>query len=215
MSELVRALNRTKIPTREGKSGVRRIVRLPLSDMQIELHRLVTNWRNSGPNLRKMFRRESEGIAERARLGKTSLLLSSGARGHLDWSPIFSEQAVLSQEDQALEYFMTLITNPQWDLLGGPCCRCGDFYLKKTKRQKKYCKRDCSSAATAIPAMRQKRQKEHAQRIRQAQISVDKRREKKRSLPWKKWVSNQTGYTVKWITRAVNNGSLKDPHEQK
>lgn len=91
---------------------------------------------------------------------------------------------------------MTLITNPQWELLGGPCTRCGDYYLKKAKRRKKYCKRDCSSAATAVPAMIQKRQK-HAQKIHKTQISVDKWSEKKRRLPWKEWVSNQTGYTVK------------------
>jgi hypothetical protein len=154
-----------------------------------------------------MFRREPE-LTQRAHLGKTLFFPSSGARGYLDWSPILGEQAVLSPGDQAFEYFMTLITNPQWELLGGPCNRCGDYYLKMTKRQKTYCSRACSSKATAIPAVRLKRQKEHAYKIRKAQVTIDEWSGKKRSLPWKEWVSNQTGYTVKWITRAINNGSL-------
>jgi hypothetical protein len=214
MSELVLALNRTKITARAGKSSTSRIVRLELSEMQIELDRLVTTWRKSGPNLRRMFRREPE-LDKRSRVGKTFFFPSSGPIGYLDWIPLPSEQAVISPKDQALEYFMTLITNPQWELLGRPCSRCGDHYLKKTKRQKAYCSRVCSSMATAIPAVKLKRQTEHANRISKAQAAVVEWSGRKRSLPWKDWVSNRTRFTVKWITRAVNNGSLKAPDRQR
>jgi hypothetical protein len=214
MSDLVQALNRFRIPTRVVKPPTEpRTVRLALSDMQTELRRLITVWIKSGPNLRKMFRKDSA-LAQRAQIGKTVFYPSAGARGYLDWSPVLADQTALSPHDQAFEYFMTLVTNPQWELLGGPCARCGDYYLKKTKRQKAYCSRACGATATAIPAMKRRRQKEHANKIRQAQGVIEEWGKAKRSRAWKEWVSVRTGYTAKWITRAVNNGSLRLPHRR-
>lgn len=178
--------------------------------MQIELRRLITLWMRSGPHLAKMFRKEPA-LGRRAQEGKVSFYPAAGGRGYLEWLPILTDAEYLSPQDQAFELFMTLITNPQWELLGGPCRRCGDYYLKKTRRQKAYCSRTCSSTATAVSIMRQRRQQERAKKIRNAQSDIGEWSKNKRRLAWKDWVSNRTGYTVRWITRAVNNGELQPP----
>lgn len=132
-------------------------------------------------------------------------------RGHLDWFPKITETTQPSQKVQALEDFVILITNPQWSLLAGPCIRCGDYFLKKTKRGKTYCSKDCSSRATALPTMQRKRQQERSEKLEQAQNAIDKWGEKKRRISWKKWVSMETRFTTNWITRAVNKRDLVPP----
>jgi hypothetical protein len=213
MSNLVNALNCIRIPTREvGGPSELRIVRLKESAMQVELRRLIRLWMRTGPNLRKMFRKEPA-LDTRARGGKATFYTTNGGQGYLDWTPVVTDAAGLSPGDQAFELFMSLITNPQWDGLGGPCKRCGDYYLKKTKRQKAYCSRTCSATATAVSAMKQRRQRDHAEKIRRAQEAIGDWSKAKRRQAWKRWVANRTNYSLNWITRAINNGSLRPPND--
>jgi hypothetical protein len=165
---------------------------------------------DSGPDLIKMFEKEPD-LEPRIRYGRTLFYPTHDGRGHLDWLPKFASTSRPSYRNEALQDFMVLITNPLWELLGGPCQRCGDYYLKKTKRQKAYCSRSCSSAATAVPAVTRQRQQEHAEKIRRAQAAIEKWSKAKRTLGWKDWVINHTGYKLQWITRAVNNGRLRPP----
>lgn len=212
MVDLVQALNRIRITTHEvGRPDKPRKVRLGQSEMQVELERLIKLWKASGPNLRTMFLQEPE-LAERVRTGRTVFYTLLSGRGYLEWIPIANERATLSPEDQALEYFMTLITNPQWEMLGGPCRRCKDFFLKKTRRPRVYCGKTCGSRITGAQAVSRHRQQARAKKIKIAQRAVGKYSEQqKRRLTWKEWVSNQTGYTTQWITRAVNKGELQPP----
>ena len=213
MVELVHALNRTRIATHEvTRPDEERLVRLRPSEMQIELYRLITLWKKSGPNLRKMFRKNPE-LAERAGAGSTVFYTLPYGRGYLDWFPIANERAASSPQDQALRYFMTLITNPQWEMLGGPCRRCKDFFLKKTRRRRIYCSRKCGSRITAVQAVKRHRQQEHAKKIQRARNAKEEWGKRRRRLSWKEWVSNATGYSVKWITRAVTSGELRQPRD--
>ncbi len=173
MVDLVKALNRTRITTHEvNRPDERRQIRLKPSDMQIELDRLIKLWMKSGPNLRKMFRKYPE-LAQRAKTGSTVFYDLPSGRGYLDWIPIVNEKAALSPEDQALSLFMTLITNPQWKMFGGPCRRCNDFFLKKTQRRRVYCSRTCGSRITAGQAVNRHRQQEHAKRLQLAQNAIE------------------------------------------
>jgi len=211
MVDLVQTLNRIRITTHEEKRpNEPSQVRLGPSDMQIELDRLIKLWMNSGPNLRKMFRKYPE-LAQRARTGRTVFYPLPSGRGYLEWVPIVNERAAPSPEDQALEYFMALITNSQWEMLGGPCQRCKDYFLKKTRRQRVYCSRTCGSRVTAGQAVNRHRQQQRAKKIVIAQRAIGKYSEHKRREAWKEWVSNQTGCTKRWITRAVNKGELRRP----
>jgi len=180
------------------------------SEMQLELKRLVSAWFESGPNLSKMFDQDPD-LKRRTMHGRTLLIPTTTGRGHLCWLPDLPDEDLTSQKDLALTHFMNLIANPDWELLGGPCARCRKYYLKKTKRQKVYCSRTCSSASTAIPAMKIKRQHEHAEKISCTQEYIHKWGEAKRRVGWKNWVSDKTGFTVKWLTQMVNSKQLSPP----
>lgn len=214
MHDLVHALNGAKPRISRTKgSGKFEPTKLQPSDDQIELRQLVQKWMDSGPDLIKMFKNEPQ-LAPLLSRGRTNFYPVHDGRGHLDWIPTIASMSRPSYREQALKDFMILITNPLWELLGGPCARCGDYYLKKVKRQKIYCSRSCGSKITAIDAMKRRRQEEHAKKIRYVQDAINEWSKSKRRLPWKDWVANRTCYTTRWITRAANNGSLKLPDGQ-
>lgn len=207
IKELVRTLNGPKI---EVGSNTKRRVHVDFSETEKELRRLVKSWMASGPNLNKMFKQEPE-LGLRTKQVQASFWPTPSGRGYLDGLVVSSETKPSSPKDDALREFMTLITNPYWEILGGPCARCKDYYVKKTKRQKIYCSRTCSSRATAIPAVRQKRKQEQDEKIRCAQKYIVEWGNKKRRSEWKRWVSVETGYSIQWLSRAINNGHLQEP----
>jgi hypothetical protein len=211
MHNLVFALNGAKPRISVGSGGKKRTrVKRQPSESQTELRRLVQIWMDSGPDLIKMFKQEP-GLEDQTRYGQTLFYPMHDGRGHLDWSPAMTGPRQPPFKDEALEDFMILITNPLWELLGGPCSRCGDYYLKKTKRQKTYCSRGCGTTATAASTMRRRRQQERNTKLQKARDAIKEWGEKKRRANWKQWVSDRTRYTTNWITRAVNKGDLHPP----
>jgi hypothetical protein len=210
--DLVHELNETCIRvTLSNSQNPAYLARLGLSEKQEELRRLVESWKASGPNLRKMFEQEPE-LELRTKKGKTLFWSTPTGRGHLEWGACPTEDNQSSPKDDALKEFMNLITSSDWDLLGGPCPRCRNYFLKKTRRKNIYCSRTCSSTATAIPAIRRKRQQEQAKKIAIAQRCLDEWGKSKRRSGWKKWVSIETGYTDRWLTRAINGKKLSAPN---
>ena len=208
MKELVQALNPTTIRTR--RAGKERIIFLPLSPTKVALRKLVQQWFASGPNLRRLFE-ENPRLEKLLKYGKTKLWSApSGGRAHLDWTPqLWSGN--LSPMSEAQKQFAFLITNPQWKLLSGPCPHCND-YLLKIGRRKKYCSKTCASRSTAKAAVYQQRKTLHDERIKKAQAAIHAWNPKHTyEKDWKRWVARQTRYTVRWITRHVNEGNLTPP----
>lgn len=137
----------------------------------------------------------------RVQEGKTIFYSLPGGRGYLEWIPIPTKTTTLSPQDQVLEYFMTLITNPLWETLGGPCRCCEDFYLKKTNRRRVYCSRKCSSAATAVPSVNRRRQMVQANKIRCAKTRYRRVEQSKAKTHLEElglkpyWLQSQMDYT--------------------
>lgn len=183
---------------------------IDFSEMQVELRQLVVAWRKSGPNLTKFFAEYPE-IEKRARHGRTLFLATSTGRGHLVWLENPTDFDPSSQKDLALTHFMGLITNPLWELLGGPCARCGSYYLKKRKSQKVYCSTKCGTTATSISTVRARRKMAHDAKLSAARQHIERWVRSGTRLDWKKWVARETGITIHWLTRAINNLELKDP----
>lgn len=175
-----------------------------------ELRSLVKAWQKSGPNLVKLLKGDGV-LADRVQHGRTLLCPTRTGKGHLLWLPAPRDFNPLSWKHQALAHFMDLIVNPQWHKLGGPCERCGKYYVKKTARQKAYCSRRCGSVNTAMASTRRKREEQRADKMRRAQAAADNWAKVRTRQPWKRWVSMQTKITVKWLTRAVNRGDLRAP----
>jgi hypothetical protein len=157
-----------------------------------------------------MFKQEPE-LADRTKNGRTIFWPTGTGRGYLDWEAYPSESEPESPEVLALCDFMTLITNPDWELLGGPCVRCGDYYLKRARRRTKYCSRKCSSKETAISSTRSWRADQQERKISRAQECIDEWCNVKRREAWKTWVSRKTGFTDRWLTRAEHNGKINPP----
>lgn len=211
LKDLVKTLNKTRIRVAPAKTPeIFRIHHLELSEQQNVLRRLVKKWLESGPNLRKMLDEEPE-LKIRTKDGRTTFWPTAKGRGHLDWVAYPSETEPPTPDDAALIDFMTLVTNPQWELLGGPCARCEDYYLKKVKRYSKYCSRKCSSKETALRATKGRRAKEQEANIRLAQDCIDQWSKLKPRQAWKRWVSQTTGISVRWLTRAENKKKIKPP----
>ncbi len=181
-----------------------RKIALPFSEQQLELRRLVFEWQASGPNLRSFFA-QNPALKDWSMQGRMTLWPSDSGRGHLGWS---SDTETRSQKEEALNQFMELISNPRWVLLGGPCRECGIFYIKNTKRQKAYCSRACGSKSTAKTTQRAKRKLESTRKIAIAQKEIDRIGA---GGDWKQVVASRTGYELRWITRSVNNKSLRVP----
>jgi hypothetical protein len=139
-------------------------------------------------------------LAARAKHGRTILVATNTGKGHLLWLPNPKGFDPSSWKDQALTHFMDLIVNPQWHKLGGPCQRCGRFYVKKTSRQKAYCSRRCGLAMTAIARTRKRREEEHARKLRLAQAAARDWSTARTADPWKEWISARTKITVRWLT---------------
>lgn len=173
--------------------------------MQEELKSLVKAWQDSGPDLNELFASNPD-VRNWQAGGRMSVSPTPGPRGYLDWHPESRQDN--SPKNQALELFMLLITNPNWESLGGPCARCKRYYLKRTKRQKVYCSGTCARKQTATTAMQTKRKKENSQKIALARNFIAKA---PRSADWKRWVTRTSGITLRWLTRAINDGRLSVP----
>jgi hypothetical protein len=116
-------------------------------------------------------------------------------------------QSLLRAEREDYLLFLAL-TLGDWQHLGGPCGRCGRWYIKKRISQKTYCQRRCATAATAIATTKQQRKLAHARLLEQAQRALQRWRPNTRLDP-KGFASRETGLTRKWLTRAINRGELQ------
>ena len=175
-----------------------------------ELRTLVQAWQGSGPNLARMLK-DDPILAADINHGRTLLVPTKTGKGHLLWLANPRRHDVSSWKFHALAHFMNLIVNPHWHKLGGPCERCRKYYVKKTSRQKTYCSRRCGSAQTALARTRKRRRETRTHKLREAQKACKRWATTRTRYPWKQWVSAQTKMTVKWLTRVVNKGDLREP----
>jgi hypothetical protein len=69
--------------------------------------------------------------------------------------------------------------------------------------------------ATAIPAIKRKRQQDLDEKIKKVKVAINQWEAGRRNKDWKVWVAAKTDYTVKWITRALNKGYIQQPNQTK
>jgi hypothetical protein len=120
--------------------------------------------------------------------------------------------------EEALRLFLLLLFNPECDRLAGPCARCSNYYIprRRSTRNKVYCSRSCGTRATALAATRKRRDEDHADKLWRAAEGAREWTTDRTKKEWKPWVSGRhPDITVKFLTRAVNNGELKPPTKGK
>jgi len=111
--------------------------------------------------------------------------------------------------------FGALVTNPLCEKLGGPCARCGNYYIKKRASQKVYCSRRCGNAATAVARTAERDAAERKDKLLRAKAAIREWRSAKPQQDWKPWVAGRTGIDLRFLTRAVNKGGLVPPKKEK
>ena len=113
--------------------------------------------------------------------------------------------------DEALFYFVPLVMRSDPHHLGGPCPRCGRFFLK-TRRTRLYCSHNCASVHTAGLATKRNREAEHQRKLQLAVQETEEWEKSGRRRPWQAFViAKAPELSIRWLTRAVNKGELTPP----
>ncbi len=178
------------------------------------LRDLLKEWKESGPNMEIMKANNPDLWHKIERVTVEIKPTTSGAV-QIKHVGVPAEEKGLSREERLiLGFFLMLILNPLYDRLGGPCVRCGKFYIKKTKRQKVYCSKQCGLLKTSIDCNRRSRLARHHRKVLLAQSLMAKWQKSGTRRDWKHWVSSKSKHTItaNWLTRALNKGQLSEPH---
>jgi hypothetical protein len=187
-----------------------------VAGLRPELRRLVAAWRESGPDGESLLKSDSS-LARRLERMTVRLVPTPTGRFRLEWPSLQPpERLRLPTENErwqdfAFGHFANLLLNPYCEMLGGPCARCGRYYIKNTVRQKVYCSRRCDNAAGAVAATRKRLQKERAEKLSRAQGAAGTWRPTRKYPDWKQYVSRTEHLTLAFLTRAVRKGELQEP----
>src|SRR5208337_4296333 len=106
------------------------------------------------------------------------------------------------------QIFSRLTLNPSREKLGGPCVRCGKYYVRKRRsKNKKYCSRRCGNAATAVAGREGRRREAHRTKLSKwrtnARLWIPSEGDFKQFLMS---LDEDKELTLNWITRAINKG---------
>ena len=113
--------------------------------------------------------------------------------------------------------FLQLILHPDPEQLGGPCARCGKYFLRTSRHRRPFCSRECLAHSTAIKATQKAREKKRNDRLAWAAQAIAEWQRAKRRESWKTWTVRHfikvhgDHITEKSLSRWVNDGKLKAP----
>ncbi len=179
-----------------------------------KLTQLVTEWQESGPNLAKMMAANLplwHTLANSCHAAWT-ITKTGGAYIHLEPGialPKYGHSRTRAEEKEAQAVILFyLLTLGPWEKLGGPCPRCGKYFIKKRANHKIYCGRRCGSLASAKVSTRKKLNEDIAGKVLRARTEIQEWDVLKRhpAIDWKQWVhKREPDISPKWLTRAVNN----------
>ena len=209
-------------PGKAIESLVRLLNKGPSEGFSAEAHAnlssLIREWQNSG-NLFKM--KLPPGCPNLLEIQKHCRVVLGPIGGRRAYYTIaYSPGRAWTAWDLACSYFIRVITDPECERFGGPCPRCGEYFLRKTAKPSIYCSDRHARQATAIKRTIEIRKERHADKLERAKkaqaewmIQVKRARTTK---PWKEWVvSRHPDMTIKFLTRAVTNGELASPDNER
>lgn len=176
-----------------------------------ELRRLVQAWFDSGPNVQKLWS-EHPKLTRLSPIVRACMVPTKGSRVNLIY--LHGPDTSLSPGDPfdiALGLFFYFLLNPYNEKLGGPCKRCGKYYVKKTKRQVVYCSQRCGRKHTSKLFIQQQREQEHLETIERAKQYLVKWASTNTSKGWKEWVFDNAMISKHWLSRHVGSGELVVP----
>lgn len=124
--------------------------------------------------------------------------------------------------DYAWNHFIHFLQNEAIERLAGPCKKCGRYYVRKTAKPSVYCSRQCASQATAIKRTTEYRKLQHIRKLEHAANGIERWRslaaKGRTKKGWKEFLADHyksedstIDLTVRFLSRAVNNGELVPP----
>jgi ribosomal protein S27AE len=195
-------------------------------ELSLKLTKLVTEWQKSGPNLAKMMTANLPLWNTLTRSCNATWTITETGGAYVDLQPGIalpkfghSRTRVEEREATAVMLFYKLTVGP-WEKLGGPCPRCGKYFIKKRANHKIYCGRKCGSLVSAEVSTRKKLNEDRAKKVLRAGALIQEWDALKRhpTIDWKRWVHHaDETITPKWLTRAVNpkhGYGLQPPKEE-
>ena len=178
--------------------------------VQRELRRLVREWFDSGPNVSKLLDADPM-VDQAARDFRPHFVPTKSGTARLAYLTPPEYLPQVKPLEIALGLFLNLLINLNNERLGGPCKHCGNYYVKRTKRQIVYCSKRCGLKHTSQTAIRKHRQREHEETLKKAKRFAAMWAKTKTRMHWKEWVNGETWISKNWLTRAVKNGELVEP----
>ncbi len=107
----------------------------------------------------------------------------------------------------AEQHLLKLCFNSHDDKRGRPCGHCGQYWVKKNKRQTVYCSKLCGSKHTALASNRKRRQNDRASLVEIAKASAAEWATTTRNGDWKEWVvCCHPEISKKFLTQACEKG---------
>jgi hypothetical protein len=207
------------------------------TDLKVWLRAWVSEWRDSGPNLKKMTGSLlARGLPAENLVGlklalRTYWVPTNGGQAELLLMPDYQSLELQlgkpvwyegpdggqkpTPEAEAMVLFHLLTVNPLCEKLAGPCPRCDRYYIKKRASQKVYCSRGCGNAATAVARTRERIASERKHKLARASAAMKRWKLTATRQDWKAWVASKTGIDQRFLTRAITKGDLVPPKQEK
>lgn len=190
-----------------------KVIKKDYRPVQQELRRLVQAWRDSGPNVSKLFEADPI-LAEAAGHFRAMMIPTTGPTARLLYLTVPEDMDPIAPHTLPLSLFLDFLLNPFNTRLGGPCARCGRYFIRKNLRHKIYCSQRCGLRHTAMAVNRKRRAAEHGEKLHRARESAARWAKSRTRTDWKDWVSRDTTISKNWLTRAARNAELVVPTKQ-
>lgn len=191
----------------DARKGLEYTVEYLNSSSAGELRSIIRTWQDSGPNTIKLFGQHPELWAESVKAFQPALMPTRTGGAYLNFVTNMGAEGEIEKlgaagtRFKAFVLFNSLMLNPLWPKLGGPCERCGKFYIKKRASQKVYCSRQCGNAATALARTRERIERERNDKLDRAKAAMKEWKREKPGDDWRPWVSQRTGIDLRFLTR--------------
>jgi hypothetical protein len=196
------------------------------NEVRAELAELMDSWLAAGCDLeqwrlRKRFERDLNKRKLRLTADPVSGIVRHGlmdpVRRRVDLE-VGSRYKVYDTHGRfgAIELFFEFIIGPLQRTVGR-CKRCQKYYWNRWGHSnKQYCTARCARAESATQLTFERRRREHEESLGniRAAIGSFERLSPARSARirnWKKWVNQETGISLNFITRAINRGEIAPP----
>jgi hypothetical protein len=165
-------------------------------------------WQDSGPNTGRLFGQHPQLWVESVNAFRPSLIATKTGGAHLNFVTNMGPEGEIEKlgpagtRFKAVVLFNSLLLNPLWPKLAGPCKRCENYYIKKRASQKVYCSRQCGNAATALARTRERIKTERNDKLDRAKTAMNEWKKREHSgEDWKSWVSQRTRIDLRFLTR--------------